>query len=45
MLVQIRGEIAVMSAVDAVLLHHRAKDTGTDCSVDSTGKRGNGGYG
>jgi len=45
LLVQGRGEMAVMPAVTAVLLHHSAMDTGTDCSVGSTGKRGNGGYG
>jgi len=37
LLVQGRGEIAVMTAVTAVLLHHIAMDTGTDCSVVSTG--------
>ena len=29
--------MAFMPAVTAVLLHHRAMDTGTDCSVVSTG--------
>jgi len=37
LLVQGRGEIAVMPAVTAVLLHHSAMDTGTDCSFVSTG--------
>ena len=37
LLVQGRGEIAVMPAVTAVLLHHSAMDTGTDFSVVSTG--------
>jgi len=34
-----------MTEVTAVLLHQCAMDTGTECSVVSTGKRGNGGYG
>ena len=38
-LVQGRGEIAVMPAVTAVLLHHLAMDTGTECNVVSTWKR------
>jgi len=29
--------MAVISAVTAVLLHHRFMDTGTDCSAVSTG--------
>ena len=37
LLVQGRGEMAVMPAVTAVLLHHSAMDNGTDCSVVSTG--------
>ena len=37
MLVQGRGEMAVRTAVTVVLLHLSAMDTGTDCSVDSTG--------
>jgi len=37
LLVQGRGEIAVMPAVTAVLIHHSAMDKGTDCSVVSTG--------
>jgi len=28
--------MAVMTAVTAVLLHHSAMDTGTDCNVVST---------
>ena len=43
LLVQGRGEMAVLLAVTAVLLHHCAVDTWTDCSVVSTGLRGNGG--
>jgi len=39
LLVQGRGEIAVMPAVTAVLLHHSAMDTGTDCSVVVQGRR------
>jgi len=35
--VQGRGEMAVMTAVTAVLLHHFAKDMGTECSVVCTG--------
>ena len=35
--VQGRGEMAVMPAVTAVLLHHFAMDMGTDCSVVCTG--------
>jgi len=37
LLVQDRGEIAVMSEVTAVLLHHSAMERGAECSVDSTG--------
>ena len=37
MLVEGRGEMAVMAAVAAVLIHHSAGDTGTDCSDDSRG--------
>ena len=43
LLVQGRGEMAVLPAVTAVLLHHSAMDTGTDRNIVSTGKRGNGG--
>jgi len=37
LLVQGRGEVAVMSAVTAVLLHYSAVDTGNICSDVSTG--------
>jgi len=37
LLVQGRGEIAVLPAVTAVLLNHSVMDTGPDCSVVSTG--------
>jgi len=37
LLVQGRGEMAVLPAVTAVLLHHSAMDTWTDCNVVSTG--------
>ena len=37
LLVQGRGEMAVLPAVTAVLLHHIAMDTWTDCNVVSTG--------
>jgi len=37
MLVQIRGEMAVMTAVTAVLLNKCAMATGRDCSVVRTG--------
>jgi len=37
LLVQGRGEIAVLPAVTAVLLHHSAMDIWTDSSVVSTG--------
>ena len=43
LLVQGRGEMAVLPTVTAVLLHHSAMDTGTYCNVVSTGKNGNGG--
>ena len=36
-LVQGRGEMAVLPAVAAVLLHHSAMDIWTDCNVVSTG--------
>ena len=35
--VQGRGEMAVMTAVAAVLLHHSAMHTETECNVLSTG--------
>ena len=41
LLVQGRGKMAVLSAFTAVLLHHSAMDTWTDCSVVSTGQREN----
>ena len=44
LLVKGRGEMAVMTAVTAVLLHQCAMATGTDCNVVSTGKRENGGF-
>ena len=37
LLVQGRGEMAVLNAVTAVLLHQNALDTCTDCNVFSTG--------
>jgi len=37
LLVQGRGELAVMTAVTAVQLNHSAVDTGNDCKVVSTG--------
>ena len=37
LLVQGRGEMAVLPAVTAVLLHQSAMDTWTDCNVVSTG--------
>ena len=37
LLVQVRGEMAVLPAVTAVLLPHSARDTWTDCNVVSTG--------
>jgi len=36
LLLQGRGEMALMAAVTAVLLHLCAVDTGTDCNVVST---------
>jgi len=41
LLVQGRGEIAVLSSVTAVQLHHSAMHILTDCNVVSTGKRRN----
>ena len=43
LLVQGRGEMAVLPAVTAVLLHHSAMNTWTDGNVVSRGLRGNGG--
>ena len=37
LLVRGTGEMAVMPAVTAVLLHHRVMDRGIYCSVVSTG--------
>ena len=37
LLVQGRGEMAVLPAVTAVLLHHSAMDIWTDCNVVSRG--------
>jgi len=37
LLVQGRGEMAVLPAVTAVLLHHSATDKWTDCNVVSKG--------
>ena len=37
MLVQGRGEMAVLTEVTAVLLHHSAMDIWTEGNVDSTG--------
>jgi hypothetical protein len=37
LLVQGRGEMAVLPAVIAVLLHHSAVGKGSDCNVVSTG--------
>ena len=42
LLVQGRGEMAVLPTVTAVLLHHSAMDTWTECNAVSTGKRGSG---
>jgi hypothetical protein len=39
LLVQCRGEMAVLPAVTAVLLHHSAMDIWTDCWVVSRGLR------
>jgi len=36
-LVQGGGEMEFMPAVTAILLHHSAKDAGTDCNIVSTG--------
>jgi len=44
LLVQGRGEMAVLPAVTAVLLHHSAMDTWNQFSVLSRGYRGNGGF-
>ena len=44
LLVQGRGEMALMPAVTAVLLQQSAMDIGTECNVVSTGWRGNGVY-
>ena len=43
LLVQGRGEMAVLPAVTTVLLHHSVMDTWTDCNVLSTGLEGNDG--
>jgi len=37
LLVEGRGEMAVLPVVTAVLLHHSAMDPWTDCNVVSTG--------
>ena len=37
LLVQGKGEMAVLPAVTVVLLHHSAMGTGTDCNIVSTG--------
>ena len=37
LLVQGRGEMAVLPTVTAVLLHHSAIDTWTDCNIVSKG--------
>ena len=37
LLVQVRAEKAILPAVTAVLLHHSAVDTWTECDVVSTG--------
>jgi len=37
LIVQGRGEMAIMTAVTAVMLIHIAMDTGTECNVVSTG--------
>jgi len=37
LIIQDRGEIAVIFSVTAVLLHHSAIDTGAEFSVVSTG--------
>jgi len=43
LLVQVRGKMAVLPAVTAVLLYHSAMDKWTEGNVVSTGYRGNGG--
>ena len=43
-LVEVRGDMALVTVVTALLLGHRAMDRGTDCSVVSTEERGKGGY-
>jgi len=43
LLVQGRGEMVVLPAVTAILLHHRDMDSGTDCNIVGTEGRGNGG--
>jgi len=43
LLVQGRGEMAILPAFTAGLLHQSVMDTWTDSSVVSTGYRGNGG--
>jgi len=40
LLVEGRGELTVMPADTAVMLHHIAKDTGSDCKVVTTWWRG-----
>jgi len=40
-LVQCRGEIALLTSVTAILLHHSAMDIWTDSSVVNTGEMGN----
>jgi len=37
LLVQVRGEMALMTVVTIVLLHQCDVDTGTECNVVSTG--------
>jgi len=44
LLVQGRGELAVMTAVIAVLLYKCAMGPGTECCVVSSRNRGNGDY-
>jgi hypothetical protein len=43
LLVQGRGEMAVLPALNDLLLHQSAMDIWTDCNVVSTEYRGNGG--
>ena len=38
LLVQVRGEMAVLPAVTAVLLYQSSMENWTDCSVVSTGR-------